>query len=40
MANIIQYNQIGETAPPSTRSVTVDKNKKDMETIDLEALQL
>jgi len=35
---IIQYNQIGETAPPSTRSVTVDQQKEDMETIDLEAL--
>ena len=35
---IIQYNQIGETAPPSTRSVTVDKAKEEMETIDLETL--
>jgi len=35
---IIQYNQIGETAPPSTRSVTVDKTKEEMETIDLETL--
>jgi len=35
---IIQYNQVGETAPPSTRSVTVDKQKEDMETIDLETL--
>ena len=35
---IIQYNQVGETAPPSSRQVTVDKQKKELETIDLEAL--
>ena len=35
---IIQFNQPGETAPPSSRQVTVDKNKKEMETIDLETL--
>ena len=35
---IIQFNEPGETAPPSTRQVTVDKSKEEMETIDLETL--
>jgi len=35
---IISFNQPGETAPPSTRSVTVDKEKEKPETIDLETL--
>ena len=35
---IIQFNQPGETAPESSRSVTVDENKKEQETIDLETL--
>ena len=35
---IIQFNEPGETAPPSTRQVTVDKTKEELETIDLENL--
>jgi len=35
---IIQFNEPGETAPPSTKQVTVDETKKETETIDLENL--
>ena len=35
---IISFDQPGETAPPSSRQVTVDKQKEEMETIDLETL--